>query len=339
MAFPTVVVSALIVEGVATRVSKALFASCTVIVCAGLVHGQNTDCLERTLIANVTERGVQPKDLTQDNFQIIYHGHHISPHNVYYSEGPRRLMVLLDSSGSMHGTQGNPAKWKIARLTAWSVVTALQPKSKVGLMTFSTKAEIQVPLSTDREPTIAWLDREGTRRTDMLKGRTALYDAIQLGLGPLQPHEAGDAIYVITDGGENASQIARAKVQRALRESGVRLFALILPLNPPYGEEELYGSRELVSMSHDSGGSDESVDAVRLAREVDEELKKQLRIYSERMAQQISGFYALSVELPDNPQKPRHWEVAVIHSVRNRKDVWVGYPHDVLPCQSRMARE
>lgn len=305
--------------------------------CSVLLRGQDAECRERTLIANVTDHTSQPRDLTLDNFQITYRGRRIAPHNAYYSEGPRRVVVLLDVSGSMRGEQGNPAKWRIARVAAWSIAASLPPGSRVALIKFSAKAEVQVPLSTNREAIANWLNRD-EERLGSLRGRTALYDAIELGLAQLQPPEAGDAIYVITDGGENASNAAQGTVKRALRESGVRLFTTILAPNDAH-PDEFNGRRDLVSVAQYSGGSESYLDVARLAQELDERLVQLLRSYGQRMALQISSFYALSVELPDNPEKPTHWLVRVVNTGKRRQNVLVGYPHDVPPCHSRLAQK
>lgn len=59
-------------------------------------------CLQRTVIANVVDdRGITPADLTRENFKITYKGQTANPLNVAYTKGPRRVMVLLDVSGSM----------------------------------------------------------------------------------------------------------------------------------------------------------------------------------------------------------------------------------------------
>jgi len=304
---------------------------------APAVHGQSGHCLDRTFIANVFDHGAVPTGLTKDNFQIAYHGQSLTPLHISYSEGPRRVMVLLDVSGSM-STLGNTAKWKIARLAAWDLVAALLPGSKVGLITFSTTSETQAPLSTNHAPITDWINRGENRRLDMLKGRTALYDAIQSALTQLRPTEPGDAIYVITDGGENASKTGRSKVQTALRESGVRLFTLILPPGSTYTAVELTGSENLSSLSNDSGGFVETLGIEPTVRVVDERLKQQLRVHSLQLSLQIAAFYSLSVELPDNPQKPKHWEITIADSGKRKKSVWVGYPHEVPSCQMHLAQ-
>ena len=322
------------------RVSRLLIILCGILLgCIGLSRAQTADCLERTLIVNVTGGAFQPTDLSRENFQVIYRGHSLTPESAYYTEGPRRVMVLVDVSGSMND-RGNFAKWKIARLAALDLVNTLPPKSKVGLITIATKNKTQFSLSTDRQVISDWLEREETRGPDVLGGRTALYDAIEAALTQLQPYEPGDAIYVIGDGGENASKSRRSKVEEALRESQVRLFTLILPPNATYASaEEVAGGRELASLSRSSGGFVKTLGFPPGLRIVNEQVKQEIRLHTVRLALQISAFYSLRLKLPENPEKARHWEVTVVDSGRRQKNASVDYPHEIPACHIPVAQQ
>jgi hypothetical protein len=60
------------------------------------------------------------------------------------------------------------------------------------------------------------------------RGGTALFDALMYSAKLLRPSMAGDAIYLISDGGENASQTRLREVKRELLASGIRMFAFRL---------------------------------------------------------------------------------------------------------------
>ncbi|MBZ5688208.1 MAG: VWA domain-containing protein [Acidobacteriia bacterium] len=245
------------------------------------------------MIVNVTDHALQPTDLSRENFEVTYRGHSLTPESVYYTEGPRRVMILVDVSGSMND-RGNFAKWKIARMAALDLVSTLPPGSKVGLITIATKNKTQFPLSKDRQIIADWLEREETRGLDLLGGKTALYDAIESALTQLQPHEPGDVIYVIGDGGENASNSRRSEVEEALRKSQVRLFTLILPPNVTNSATvEVAGGHQLASLSSSSGGFVETLGLPPGLRIVNERLKQEIRLHTVRLALQISAFYAI----------------------------------------------
>jgi hypothetical protein len=303
------------------------------------LHGQNTGCTERTFIANVFDHGVLPISLMKENFQITYRGQKLAPHFVSYSEGPRRVMVLLDMSGSMKTPQGNAAKWRVAKLAAWDVLTALTPGSKIGLMTFATNVLTRVPLSSNRDAIADWLNGEKAQNVDLLKGRTALYDAIESALDQMRSYEPGDAIFVITDGGENASEVRRSKVQNALRESGVRLFTLMVPTDMYTAPVEFDGRKNLAALSNDSGGIVDPLDTEHGWGMFDDRLKQELRVHITRLSLQISSFYALAVDLPEDPHKTKRWEVTLLEAGKRNRDAWVGYPHEIPPCQAQVAQK
>ena len=289
--------------------------------------------MERKFIASVFDHAAARDNLTKDDFQITYRGKNLTPRTASYGRGPRRLMVLLDVSGSMQTTQGNATKWQVARLAAWDLLAALPSGSKVGLITFSATVQTQVPLSTSRDEVTKWLNSEKARRVELLKGRTALFDALESALEQLHPSVPGDAIYVITDGGENASQIRQSKVQKAFRDSGIRLFTLMLPADRYTPPLEFADRETLANLSTESGGVVEWLDAEHGARMFDEQLKKRLVTHAARLSSQISGFYTLTVDLPENPEKAKRWEVAILESGKRKKDARISYPRDVPPCQ------
>jgi len=301
---------------------------------SALSQAQKTDCMDRTFVANVADHRIVPNDLTQDNFQVRYHGHVLSPRHVAYSEGPRRVIVLLDVSGSMRSPQGDVGKWKVARQAAWALVGALLPGSKAGLITFSTTVKTRAPLSSSREPIAHWLNDEKALNAEVLNGRTALYDAIQSAVDQLRPSEPGDSIYLITDGGDNSSNIKQSKVRMALRDSGVRLFALLLPEYRYTSRLQFADPQNLSRLSEDSGGFMEPLD-LEHGFQVFGERKQNLRTHTDWLSLRISAFYSLSVDLPENPQKATRWELTYVESGKRKKDVWLGYPHEVPPCHLR----
>lgn len=303
------------------------------------LHVQNSECAERTFIASVFDHGILPAGLTTENFQINYGGKNLTPKFVSYSEGPRRVMLLLDMSGSMKSAQGNATKWRVAREAASDLLRALMPGSKAALITFSTTVQTQAPLSANPSPIDDWLNSGKAMKADVVKGRTALYDAIESALNQMRPFEPGDAIYIVTDGGENASATRRSKLQEAVRESGVRLFTLMLPTDRYASPIEFADRENLTALSNESGGFVRWLDTGIGVLAFDERLRQELRVQAAQLSLQISGFYALAVNFSENPPKNKRWEVTLLESGKHKKDAWVGYPHEVPPCQVRAAEK
>lgn len=289
--------------------------------------------------------GVVPTDLTQENFRVVYKGHATKPLRVAYNSGPRRVVVLLDVSGSV----SNPSQsgtWEVARDAAWELVSALPEGSRTSLMTFSEKVEIRAPLSPDRKPILDWLVSDLADHPERLHGRgTALYAAIQFAVAQLQPAEPGDAVYVITDAGENASRVRESKIEDTLRSSGVRLFALMIPTEDRTIVEARVGSAELWQLSKNSGGFAEMLSLRGLALvfgnsvPYDDFMKEQIRIRSQRLSREIAAFYCLTLRLPENPQRPQRLDVRIVDDRGSkREDLLLAYPNKVSDCRAEISQ-
>ncbi len=283
-------------------------------------------CLQPALIVNVVgNNGSLPGDLKKDDFRVTYHGRGVTVTNLNYTEGPRRVIILLDTSGSMSGqSTGKSDTWQIARAAVWELVASLPARSKTSLATFSDKTQTEVPLSADRKPIQEWLNRETTRHPESLRGQTALYKAILAGAKALEPTEPGDAIFVVTDGGENASRARLPEVEKALRTSGIRLFAFVLTGGQLGTPEELAGIEDLHRVCKNSGGF---VTDLYIYKE------DQVRSDAQQLSRLISGFYSLTLQLPESSTKPQHLELDVVDTgSRKRKDVALAYPRELYPC-------
>src|SRR2546421_7672124 len=71
----------------------------------------------RSILVNVLDRnGNAVRDLTKENFLVKINKQPAAVVDAGYSLAARRIVVLLDMSGSMGGTRGTE-KWKIARET------------------------------------------------------------------------------------------------------------------------------------------------------------------------------------------------------------------------------
>jgi VWA domain-containing protein len=286
----------------------------------------------------VDHRGVVPSDLTSDNFKVTYKDQTIKLLNAIYTKAPRRVVVLLDVSGSMTG------KWQVARAAAWDFVATLQPGSRASLMTFSEKAEIETALSPNLKVIQDWVTDQATRPPKSFHGRTALFAAIQSAVAELQPTEPGDAIYVISDGGENASRMSRPKVEEALRSAGVRLFGLIIPSRFFAVEEERVGTLEFADLSKQSGGFVETLGLGNSPSEFgepvvyDKLMEDQVWLRSRQVSLEIESFYAIELQLPDNPDKKQRLEIRVVDGRgHNRKDLLQAYPRKVSTCRIESA--
>lgn len=131
------------------------------------------------------------------------------------------IMLVVDVSGSMEGDKLEQVKAGLE-----TFLTRILPEDRVGLVSFSTRANVDVkpaPLSESRIPlgdAIQGLRAEG--KTAIFDGLTAAKTALDE-LPPLQ-EERIKAIVLLSDGQDNASSITFDQLQQSFDETGISIF-------------------------------------------------------------------------------------------------------------------
>lgn len=177
-------------------------------------------CLHRIVPITVL-REPQQADQQALRWQIHTEGVNANVLSVRQETISPRIVLLLDTSGSMGSTQG---KWTDTLLAATFVLDTLPPKSPVAFATFDQKISVSGFGSTNeiRGMLPALKDaRPGTKRT-------ALYSAIDESLQLFGAPRFGDTVFVVTDGGDNSSQETWKQVAKKLIGRGIRAFAFIV---------------------------------------------------------------------------------------------------------------
>jgi Ca-activated chloride channel family protein len=132
------------------------------------------------------------------------------------------IVLVIDVSGSMEGEKLETARAGIA-----TFLSRILPEDRVGMVAFSTEAQVLVEPAPLTESRLA-LDDAIIDLT--ATGKTALYDALIVGkqtLDDLPPAESGDrikAIVLLSDGIDNASSASFDELQREFDESGISIF-------------------------------------------------------------------------------------------------------------------
>lgn len=161
------------------------------------------------------------------------------------------------------------------------------------------------------------------------KGRTAILDSLTYSIKLLQPAEVGDVIYIISDGGENASKAHRSEVENKLLAQGIRLFAFIVQPKAPFATPEEAAEPSLLSeLAQSSGGAviDEGS-----ATSLDDRSK--LSTILHRGYDQMAHFYDLQLSIPDRWAKKQRLRLEIVdQDGKKRKDVSVTFPQYLLPC-------
>jgi hypothetical protein len=286
-------------------------------------------------------KGNAIRDLAKDNFQVKINKQPVAVLGADYGLAPRRIAVLLDMSGSMGGSR-DTNKWRIAREAVEDLLAQTPPDVPIALLTFSDQVHDIFDFRESRLSISRWLRESPTQRSS-LKGRTALRDAIFASLRMLQPFRPGDAVYAITDGGDNASHVSVDKTKAALRDSDVRLFAFLFAESLPPGEE-VVGLDSLVEMAGDSGGfvfgiptrgavgGFSFLPSWDAEYEYNDRTRDKINVFTQALNMQVSGFYTVQIAVPVQHGKAGKVSLEIIDAAgKTRKDVSYTFQRVISP--------
>lgn len=159
---------------------------------------------------------------------------------------PISIGVIFDCSGSMSNKLGK------AHEAAIEFFKTANPDDEFFLVSFNERAELTGSFTNNVE------DLQGRMMLMPPKGRTALLDAIYLGLSQMRgAHNAKRALLILSDGGDNHSRYKESDVKRLVKEADTQLYAI--GIFDPLGyrsrtPEELNGPSLLSEITEMTGG-------------------------------------------------------------------------------------
>jgi Ca-activated chloride channel family protein len=153
--------------------------------------------------------------LDPDNFRIFEDN--IEQEVVTFSaeDVPISIGVIFDYSGSM---SNKAAK---AREAAIQFFKTANPQDEFFMVSFNERAELTSSFTNSVE------DLQSRMLVSSPKGRTALLDAIYLGLSEMRgAHNAKRALLILSDGGDNHSRYSEGDIKRLVKEADTQLYAI-----------------------------------------------------------------------------------------------------------------
>jgi Mg-chelatase subunit ChlD len=315
---------------------------------AGNFNAQDNPCLNRTVAVNVmTEDGRLVKGLTASNFRAKLNGKPIDITSVDYDDGPHRVVILLDVSGSMTGSYDR-GPWPAAMAVLKSLLSSASSQTSFAFCTFARDMEVTVQFGKGSKAVIEALQKLETTDWSPPKGPgryTALWDAISRAVDLLRPSQPGDAIFLVTDGGENVSKERDREVKDALVRSQARLFTFLtlelLPVGRPL--ESVNGPEVLQDWARSTGGdlfyypprqrlSPNLVPDAEL--EMRAENPKLIPEAARLLAEEMSEVFAVHIKLPEPIEKPRDLKLEIVNALgKKHPPVRIVYPHKLAPCE------
>jgi len=296
------------------------------------LQAQQDTCLRRSLPLSLdTNRELADAGIPVADFQAKVGGKPVKILSVAPDGRPHRIVILLDASGSMF------SRWPTALRLVASLVESPLPNSQVALLSYGEDIKERIEFSRGKEAILDWLaehrvDTNLTRK--LVHGRTALLDALVAGLDLLETPTSADSLWLISDGGENASHVHAHETGERLIRSGVRLFvtALYDPLVSRATPEEVNGPAMLADAAYKTGGKMIVFHSGRAPIRAPENALLPASVDLFRTA--MTRDYLLEVELPERLRKPRSWNLKLAgDSKKQWKDVQLIYPTQLAACE------
>ncbi len=187
--------------------------------------------------------------LDRDNFELFENGHKQEIRHFSSEDAPISLGVIFDMSGSMSN------KIDKAREAVVEFFRTANPQDEFFLIAFSEKPELLSDFTSSVE------DIQAKLVTTIPKGRTALLDAIYLGLNKMrQAHNQKKALLIISDGGDNHSRYTEGEIKSLVKEADVQVYAIGIFDSTPRTEEERLGPTMLGTITDVTGGRTFTID-------------------------------------------------------------------------------
>jgi Ca-activated chloride channel homolog len=205
--------------------------------------------------------------LEPDNFRVFEDN--VEQEVVTFSceDAPTSIGVIFDFSGSMANKIGK------SRQAAVEFFKTANPQDEFFLVSFNDRAELTSTFTNSIE------DLQSRMMLTAPKGRTALLDAIYLGLSEMRrAHNGKRALLILSDGGDNHSRYNETDIKRFVKEGDTQLYAIgIFDGHRDRTLEELHGPSLLSGITEMTGGRVFAVENLNELPDIATKIGKELR--------------------------------------------------------------
>lgn len=286
------------------------------------------DCPAATILLNAFDRDFNiQRDLRAEDIKVEVDRKQVAILSVSLDIHPRRIVVMVDSSGSM-GASSQNGGWGITLPAAGYAVDAVPASASSELVTFGEQLRRE---STDFENRQTVGERVlALRKNGHPHGHTSLFDSIhQVLIGSEELH-FGDAIYLVTDGGDDESRTSLQNLEEELISRGVRVFVFLILPREFHTEEEQRGAEHMDGLAESTGGI-----VVRIsAAEITENGLAQLQKLAPRIIDQVENVYRLELAMPKVERSTRVKVGVIDHDqVKNIRNL--AYSRQIVPCSRK----
>lgn len=314
-------------------------AALTLAVLPNHICAQQNSCTQKSVFINVEDEKGQPvPGLTAAAFHVTAGKQTISVNSVAPAP-PRRIAILLDQSGSMFDD--------FLYRTSASVITTMLKRSnsdvEFAFVTYANDFRVRKDLTSNHEELIEIVNHTLSDKSTVW-GPSAMLDAAERGLEMFKSPRIGDAVLLVTDGGENMSEATRADVERRFAGSDVRLLAAIIKRTNVQGysadaeQKEISGVKKLIDVT--SGEIYWLGAKYSASRPNQKEIKFPIALDYHNVPEAVDGMlrnmattYQLQISLPAEVRKAEEWKVEITGIAGGTNTaLFARYPSKIYPC-------
>jgi Ca-activated chloride channel homolog len=187
--------------------------------------------------------------LEKENFIVLDNGEKQAIQHFSSEDAPISLGVIFDTSGSMSN------KIEKARGAVVEFFKTANPEDEFFVIAFNDKPTLISDFTNSVEAV------QGQLLYAAPKGRTALLDAIYLGIAKMrQAKQQRKALLILSDGGDNRSRYTENEIKAMVKEADVQIYAIGIFDRNPRSDEERYGPQLLAEVTDVTGGRTYTVD-------------------------------------------------------------------------------
>lgn len=200
--------------------------------------------LVNVFVTVVDGHGAPVAGLSKENFTLMEDGKE-QKIAVFDKESALPLSIVLALDTSLSTRKDLPLELASAKRFAHAI---LRPIDALSLYEFSEVVNEVSPFSSDLRRIDSAVERI------RLGSATALYDALYLGAGALEPRQGRKVMVVITDGGDTVSKVDYKEAVRSAQQAEAIVYSIIVvPVEASAGRDT-GGEHALITLSEETGG-------------------------------------------------------------------------------------
>lgn len=247
-----------------------------------------------------------------------------------------RVLILVDTSGSMDPTNKpfvhQRRTLEVINQALDELLDQLPAHVRLEYGVFNKNTDFGPEFTVDGQQLRKSLADSMARSARNHSKSTALYDAIEEGLGRFGSPQPGDSILMLTDGGDNASRAKPQRIQEEAAKKGVRLFTVLFVGGGGAASPTEGTPQTMVDFAERTGGSVHVVDVSKSSWTDGKEREKAKQEFRRFWSNQVLSGYLVHLKITSDDGKPRKWLLAVDRAPGQKNRIVLSYPSRLESC-------